>query len=149
MSRIRVYLDENVPASLSGYLTGHDITVTTVQAEQTQGLSDDAQLRYAASAGLILLTTNVRHFHRWHHEFLARGLQHGGIITVPQDDRMPQRLYIRSALLIEWAETFMTTRNMLFHWTDLQTQLYTGYIPRGYSADEINLALGRGAAEAE
>lgn len=139
----RVYLDENVPHSLYGYLMQHRIAVTTAQHEQTRDSPDDEQLRYASSRGFVLLTTNVRHFHTWHREFHANGWEHGGIITVPQDDHLPQRLHIRSAMLIEWAGTSATTRNVLFRWTDLQTQLYGGYMPSGFSADEIDLAVGR------
>ncbi len=143
MPNVRVYLDENVPHSLYGYLQQRHVAVMTVQQEQTQGFSDDDQLRYASSRGVVLLTTNMRHFHLWHREFQANGWEHGGIITVPQDDHLPQRLHIRSAMLIDWANTFATTRNVLFRWTDLQTQLYSGYRLSGFSADEIDLAVGR------
>jgi hypothetical protein len=85
----------------------------------------------------------MRHFRRWHHEFRANAWEHGGIITVPQDDLHPQRLHIRSAMLIAWTETFATTRNVLFRWTDLQSQLYGGATLTGFSAGEIDLAVGR------
>lgn len=146
MPRVRVYLDENIPVSLYGYLRQRHITVTTAQQEQTRGFPDDEQLRYATSRGLALLTTNMRHFHLWHREFRANGWEHGGIITVPQDGHLPQRLHIRSAMLIDWADTFATTRNALFRWTDLQTHLYSGYTLSGFSADEINLAVGRASS---
>lgn len=143
MPHVRVYLDENVPISLYGYLRQRHIAVTTAQREQTRGFADDDQLRYASSKRRVLLTTNMRHFHQWHREFRVNGWEHGGIITVPQDDHLPQRLHIRSAMLIDWADTFATTRNVLFRWTDLQTQLSSGYRLSGFSADEIDLAVGR------
>jgi hypothetical protein len=143
MPRIRVYLDENVPACVQSYLMQRQIPVTTAQHEQTRGFSDEEQLRYATSQGLVLLTTNVRHFHRWHHEFRANGWEHGGIITVPQDDLYPQRLHIRSTMLVAWAETFATTRNVLFRWTDLQSQLYRGATLSGFNLGEIDYAIGK------
>lgn len=143
MPHLRVYLDENVPASLYDDLRQRHIAVTTAQREQTQGFSDDEQMRYASSKGFVLLTTNVRHFHLWHREFRVNGWEHDGIITVPQDDHLPQRLHVRSAMLIGWAATFATTRNILFRWTDLQSLLYGGYTLSGFNADEINLAVGR------
>jgi len=143
MPRIRIYLDENIPASLSGYLRQRHITVMTAQQEQTQGFPDDEQLRYASSRGLVLLTSNMRHFSLWHREFRMSGREHGGIITVPQDDHRPQRLHIRCAMLIAWAETFPTTRDALFRWTDLQVHLSGGYQMSGFSTDEIDLAVGR------
>lgn len=146
MPHIRVYLDENIPHGLSIYLQQRHVAVTTTQQEQTRGLPDDDQLRYASSRGLVLLTTNTRHFHLWHREFRAHGWEHGGIITVPQDDHLPQRLNIRSAMLIDWADTFARTRNALFRWTELQTQLYSGYTLSGFSADEIDLAVGRASS---
>ena len=88
MPHVRVYLDENVPYSLYDFLRQRRVTVTTAQHEQTRGFADDHQLHYAASKGLVLLTTNVRHFHRWHREFRANGWEYGGIITVPQDDQL-------------------------------------------------------------
>lgn len=117
--------------------------MTTAQHEQTWGFADDDQLRYATSGGFVLLTTNMRHFHLWHREFRVNRWGHGGIITVPQDDHLPQRLHLRSAMLIAWADTFATTRNILFRWTELQSQLYGGDTLSGFSADEIDLAVGR------
>jgi Domain of unknown function (DUF5615) len=149
MPRVRVYLDENVPASLYGYLRQRHVAVTTAQHEQTRGFPDDDQLRYASYRGFVLLTTNMRHFHLWHRAFRANGWEHGGIITVPQDDRLPRRLHIRSAMLTAWADTFATTRNALFRWTDLQTRLYGGYALSGFSADEIDLAVGRTSPTSE
>lgn len=149
MPRIRVYLDENIPASLFTYLRQRRISVTTAQREQTQGFPDDEQLRYATSSGRVLLTTNMRHFHYWHREFRANNWEHAGIITVPQDDQRPQRLHIRSAMLIAWAETFPTTRNALFRWTELQGQLYSGYHMSGFSTDETDLAVGKARTSTE
>jgi hypothetical protein len=149
MPDIRVYLDENIPASLYRYLQRRHVAVTTAQQEQTQGFPDDDQLRYASSKGRVLLTTNMRHFHLWHRDFHTNRWEHGGIITVPQDDQLPQRLHIRSAMLIEWAATFATTQNVLFRWTDLQVLLYSGYPLRGFGTDEIDLAVGRTSAPSE
>lgn len=142
-SHLRVYLDENVPHSLYVSLMQRGVAVTTAQAAQTRSLPDDDQIRFAAAHGLVLLTTNVRHFHRWHRTFRARGENHGGIITVPQDDQLPERLHVRSAMLIDWAATFATAQNTLFRWIDLQTRMFGGYAPGDYRADEIALALGR------
>jgi hypothetical protein len=47
-------------------------------------------------------------------------------------------------MMLDWIRVeFPDPRNMLFRWTDLQQHIIGGYVPEGYSAEEISLALGR------
>jgi hypothetical protein len=48
------------------------------------GMNDDEQLRFAASLGRAIYSLNARHFARLHHEFVAQGEAHAGIIVIPR-----------------------------------------------------------------
>jgi len=83
------------------------------------GMPDEAQLLHAAENGWLLLTTNRRDFVRLHQQFQARGVAHGGIITVPQDDQHPARFTIRCVMLIAWAFMSLAPHDHLWRWIDL------------------------------
>ena len=138
-----IYLDECVNNTVIPLLIARGHTIITAQSQGTNTDSDDAQIRYATARGWVVLTTNQKHYHRWHHEFRQRGERHGGIITAPQDDHTPDRFSIRCAMIAAWATTaFPTPENTLFRWSDLQTMLHRGHQPAGFTAAEIALALG-------
>jgi hypothetical protein len=137
-----VYLDECVNHAVVTVVRQRGWTVTTAQAEGMGAASDDAQLRHATRNKWLLLMTNERHFFQWHTVFQEHGWPHSGIVTIPQ--RNSPRLFIRSTMMLDWIHAeFPDPRNTLFRWTDLQQRLTSGYIPEGYAAEEISLALGR------
>ncbi len=140
---LSLYLDECVNYAVAPLLTARGHTVITAQSQGTGNAPDDEQIRYATARGWMILTTNRKHYHRRHHEFLQRGESHGGIITVPQDDHVPDRFFIRCALVAAWVATaFPTPDNGLFRWSELQAALHQGYEPTEFTAAEIVLALG-------
>lgn len=139
---LSIYLDECVNNTVTPLLTAWGHTVIIAQSQGTNTDPDDEQIRYATARGWVVLTTNRKHYHRWHREFHQRGESHGGIITVPQDDQAPDRFFIRCALMVAWAATFSTPKGTLFRWGDFQTLLHQGYRPAGFTATEIALALG-------
>jgi hypothetical protein len=60
------------------------IDVLTVLEVGRVGMNDDEQLRFAASLGRAVYSLNARHFARLHHEFVAQGETHAGIIVIPR-----------------------------------------------------------------
>lgn len=137
-----VYLDECVNHAVIPTLQQRGWYVITAQAERMSTATDDDQLRHAASRGWLLLTTNERHFSRWHGIWQQNEWSHSGIATIPQ--RNSPRFFVRSVMMLDWiAAEFPDPRNRLFRWTDLQQQLISGYVLTGYTDAEIALALGR------
>jgi Domain of unknown function (DUF5615) len=82
---IRLYLDEDtVSAALIRALQNADLDVLTVAEADRLGMSDAAQLRWAAECGRVLYSFNVGDFCRLHRDFLAQGENHAGIILAAQ-----------------------------------------------------------------
>jgi len=63
-------------------LRRQDVDVVTVQEANTRGRTDASQLAFATAAGRALYSANVPDFARLHHQLLARGEHHGGIILL-------------------------------------------------------------------
>jgi hypothetical protein len=142
-SGLSIYLDECVSNTVIPLLSAWEHTVITAQSQGTNTDPDDAQIRYATVRGWVVLTTNRKHYYQEHHDFRQRGEHHSGIITVPQDDWVPERFLIRCAMMAAWVATaFSTPDNTLFRWSDFQAMLHRGHQPEGFTAAEIALALG-------
>ena len=71
---IRFHLDENISHSIAAGLRSRGIEVTTALEAGLSGVDDQAQLAFATSTGLILVTHDAD-FLRLHHE----GVAHAGI----------------------------------------------------------------------
>ncbi len=105
--------------------------------------ADDDQIQHANANGWLLLSVNERDFYTWHQVFLRNQWAHSGIATPRQTSVIP-RLPLRCAMMLDWISAeYPDTHNRLFRWTDLQQRITGGYMPEGYSAAEIALALGR------
>lgn len=97
MTAIKFYLDEDVHTFIaeSLRLRGWEAQ-TTVEANRRE--TDDAdQIGYASENGFALLTYNASDFPRLHHELLAEGDKHAGILVATQDD--PKRT-LRALLVV-------------------------------------------------
>ena len=84
MSEVRLYADEDASehAVVRGLLArGVDI-VTTADAGRL-GATDAEQLAFAAAERRAIYSLNVGDFARLHHHYLERGLQHSGIVVIP------------------------------------------------------------------
>lgn len=84
MTEVRLYVDEdaNEHAVVQGLrLRGIDV-LTTIEAGRS-GDSDEEQLAFAVSEARAIYTFNVGHFARLHAEYLTRGVEHHGIIVIP------------------------------------------------------------------
>ncbi len=88
MSNVRLYFDEDTEeeAVVHGLrVRGADI-LTTLEAERC-GTSDEKQLEFATEQGRTIYTFNVGHFAALHADCLARGIEHRGIVVIP-DQRL-------------------------------------------------------------
>ena len=85
MSQIRLYIDEDAGerAVVDG-LRGRGVDLMTVVDSGMNGLADSHQLKFAAQIGRAIYSLNVGDFCQLHHEWLAQGQSHAGIILVPR-----------------------------------------------------------------
>jgi hypothetical protein len=85
MSEVRLYVDEDAgeAAVVQGLLArGFDV-LTTADADRL-GATDPEQLRFAAEHGRAIYTFNASDFARLHSEYLQNGIDHAGIIVIPE-----------------------------------------------------------------
>ncbi|MCE9553790.1 MAG: DUF5615 family PIN-like protein [Planctomycetes bacterium] len=86
MAQIKVYLDEDVHHLIAQALELRGWEVLTTPGAGRSGSSDGEQIQFAADHGYAILSYNVADFPRLHHERVAAGLGHAGIIVATQDD---------------------------------------------------------------
>jgi hypothetical protein len=81
---VRLFLDEDVHVALAVALRkrGHD--AVNALEEKRLGMSDEAQLKFAAEASRALMTFNVGDFVRLHNRWLEGGREHAGIVVSKQ-----------------------------------------------------------------
>ncbi|MGA1411713.1 MAG: DUF5615 family PIN-like protein [Prochlorotrichaceae cyanobacterium] len=85
MSKIGLYLDEDMMShSLVQALQTRGVDVTTALEQSREGLSDEEQLKWAASQYRVICTGNVADFVQLHRQFLEAGDNHSGILIIPQ-----------------------------------------------------------------
>lgn len=80
MNRVRLYVDED--AVVEG-LRARGVDVLTTMDARRCGTSDREQLAFAAQEGRSIYTFNVGHFARLHGRFLREGVDHCGIVVLP------------------------------------------------------------------
>lgn len=149
MPEPRLYLDECTSHQIIPALRERGLFVTTAQAEGQRFRDDEEQIEFAAARGYVIVSTNQRHFRRWHQIYQEQGREHGGIILVPDtrglsrptEDRL---LLIRVLMLLDWIEhERVHWHNRLIRWTELQLALQTGYRLPGYGDEDVRFALGQ------
>ncbi len=85
MSQIRLYLDEDaLQIALVLALKKSNINVITVADAARFSFSDEEQLIWATEQRRGVYSFNMGDFQQLHHTFLAKGMEHSGIILVPQ-----------------------------------------------------------------
>jgi hypothetical protein len=84
MSEVRLYADEDASetAVIRG-LRARGLDVLTTMDAGRCGASDKEQLAFAVQQGRSIYTFNVGDFARLHREHLVRGIEHHGIIVLP------------------------------------------------------------------
>lgn len=144
MPRPVIYLDECVDHDLIPFLQAYGIHVETAQGHDQRDITDDAQLRFAASRGWVILSTNPDHFRREHRRAAREGWTHAGIITLAPEATHQPRFFLRCAMLIDWMErAFPDARNRLLRWSDVQASLRRGEKLPGYDAAHVAYASGQ------
>lgn len=84
MNRIKLFLDEDVHASLSTILQKRGFDVVHAQESKRKGSSDSGQLQYASQQKRCLVTFNVKDYVLLHNEYAQQGKEHWGIIVSKQ-----------------------------------------------------------------
>jgi predicted nuclease of predicted toxin-antitoxin system len=84
MSKISLYLDEDVRVLLAEVLRSRGYNATHVLEEGRTGKSDAEQLAYAVKHEMSVLTHNIRDYIVLHKSYQAVGKNHFGIIVSGQ-----------------------------------------------------------------
>ncbi len=82
--RIKAYVDEDVPLSLSQALRNRGVDCITTQEAGNKGLSDAEQLAFSATNGRTIVTHNKKDFILLHNEYARSGKIHAGIVVADQ-----------------------------------------------------------------
>jgi hypothetical protein len=82
---LRYLLDEDVHPAVSEAARALDLDVLTVHEIERTGIAfpDDAQLRFAALEGRVLVTRNRDDFIRLTRDFFQAGEPHAGVLIIP------------------------------------------------------------------
>lgn len=82
---IRLYLDEDtISRALIRSLRARQVDLLTAQETNSLGMSDEAQLHFAAQEKRTLFTFNTRDFVQLHQGYLQENKHHAGIIVSDQ-----------------------------------------------------------------
>jgi len=113
---IKLYLDEDVPEAIAKALRLRGYDVVTVKEAARRSMTDIDQLKYASSGNRVILTFNVADFCKIHSEFIAKGLNHSGIILSKQ---LPIGVIVKALLKLLPDITPEKARNNMF-WLSIQ-----------------------------
>jgi predicted nuclease of predicted toxin-antitoxin system len=102
---MRFLLDEDLPPKVALIARSLGLDVVSVQEIGRTGLSDEAQLRFAASETRILVTRNRDDFIALTRRAYATNAPLHGVLLVPRSapNTQPERI---ARSLVEWAERF-------------------------------------------
>ena len=85
MSQIHLYFDEDaLQSALVSALKNSKVDVVTVADMARFSFSDEEQLIWAKEQSRVVYSFNMGDFQNLHHVFLAKGIEHSGIILAPQ-----------------------------------------------------------------
>ena len=106
-SSVRFLLDEDLPPQVAVIARSIGLDVVSVHHIGRNGLSDEDQLRFAASESRILVTRNRDDFIALTHRAYATNAPHHGVLLVPRSapNTHPERI---ARSLAGWAARFAT-----------------------------------------
>ena len=94
-----LYLNENIALRLVELLQSKGFKAIHTLDVGNRGISDEAQLEYAAARQYVLLTHNRADFRRLHRVWTDQGKQHAGIVIIKHE--LPERVSARVHLFFE------------------------------------------------
>lgn len=83
-TQIKIYTDEDIANAIAKALKRRRFEISTTPEHGNFELTDEEQLKFAASIEAAILTHNVKDFPRIHHEFMEKGLSHKGVVVAKQ-----------------------------------------------------------------
>lgn len=84
MSVVRLYVDEDAEEhAVVHALRTRGVDVLTTLEANLSSATDEQQLAFATAEGRAIYSFNVGDFARLHGDYLARGVEHAGIIVIP------------------------------------------------------------------
>jgi len=84
LSEVRLYVDEDAGENAVVHgLRARGIDVLTTTEAHRCGATDSEQLAFATQQGRTIYTFNVSDFARLHREWISQGIDHHGIIVLP------------------------------------------------------------------
>jgi hypothetical protein len=107
----RILTDEHISYAITGALRSRGIDVETVQEAGFVSHPDDEILEYAAAHNRTVFSFNKRDFVILHHEYLATGRNHAGILLMPESEIKPALKALMTFILTNDADQ----KNMLHH----------------------------------
>ena len=93
-----IYLDEDVAVLVGELLASQGFRALTARDAGQLGKPDSDQLTYAVEEGLTILTHNRVDFEELHHQYLAEGRNHSGIVIAVR--RSPYEIATRLMRLL-------------------------------------------------
>ena len=88
-----IYLDEDVSVVIRELITAWGFRAVTARDVRRLGEPDPDQLAYAVEQGLCVVTHNREDFEELHHQYIAAGRDHAGIIIAFR--RRPRQIFNR------------------------------------------------------
>ena len=137
-----VYLDECIDVRLAEALHQRGFIAVTSLTTGMLGSTDEDQLMYATTHGLMLVMHNRRHFRRLHRLLQEQRRSQGGIILLSRTTTLP-RLTMHVTMMLDWIATLDDHRDRLFTWGALQGLFDRGYRLTDYSEQDVRFAIGR------
>lgn len=141
-----VLVDEDFPLAVARTLRERSASAVeiTVEDDRRSG-EDDEQVARAAQLGGVLLSHNQRErgrFDSYVRAWRGRGDQKVAVLFLPHDPD-PDRLYLRTAMLLDWYVELPLPKRATLVWNDAAQALIRGFRPAGYEAAELRRALGQ------
>jgi predicted nuclease of predicted toxin-antitoxin system len=95
-----VYLDHNVDPETADDLREHGYGAVAAQEVGMDQATDEEHLRFAAAAGRVLITHDLKDFPRLAQSWYERGEAHAGIVFCGQPPNVPYGEMLRGLLVL-------------------------------------------------
>lgn len=110
MSKLFLYLDENIQLALAEALRARGVDVLTTQEAGNIGLSDSEQINFSSKVNRVLFSYNKRDFAKLHYKGLSEKRTHSGIIL---SDQLSVGIILRRLMKLYFALSLEDMKNKL------------------------------------